>query len=781
MTSRASDTIHALLTQPGRRVHLMGVGGVGMAGLAFLLKQRGHVVTGCDLKASRLTHWLESQGIPVTEGHDASHVGHETDWLIRTSATPLDAPEIQAAINAGIPVHRRGEVLPVLFEGVTSIAVAGTHGKTTTTTFVTQLLRAAGRDPSWCIGGESEALGGVAGVGKGGLLVVEADESDGTLADYHPDIAVVTNVDTDHLDHFHTQEAIESCFRVFVQQTRGRVVYCGEDVAATRVCANRGNAVSYGIDNEATVYARNVELGPDGSRFRVQHGATDVGMFELPVPGRHNVLNALAAISVCLILGFAPSELKAAMLTLRLPGRRFQNVLHTENIRIINDYAHHPREIAALVETARLSAPSRLVAVFQPHRYSRTAALASEFPAAFKGIDELILLPVYAASESALVGGTHWDLYEQFRMAELARQIGYQTRVATSSAQAMEYLRWHMTTGDTVLLVGAGSIESLTQLADHGETPFLKDRIAGIKHELEQHLVAEGAADGTVLTPRERIGPRTTIGVGGSADLWVEAGDRAALASALRFCRTRAIPVHIIGTGANVLVGDLGLRGVTLRLAGPEFHRLEEGPDSVIVGAGVSVMRLLRWTMERGFAGFEFLDGIPATVGGAARMNAGAYGHEICERIRSITCMDNAGIVHELEDDALDFTYRRCRGVGDKLVLAVTFATDVRGEPDVIKRDRAVIREKRAHWGGLRCAGSIFKNPPGTKAWELVDRIGYRGKRIGGALVNPKHANVIVTEDGALASDVRALIEQIRQRVHAECGVLLEPEVTLFD
>lgn len=782
MTTRSPELIRARLSRSGLRVHFMGVGGVGMAGLAFLLKKRGHDVSGCDRKASTITNWLERQGVSVAVGHAAGHLSG-CDWLIRTSATSLQDPEIQAAHEAAIPVDRRGDVLPLLFEGTQSIAVAGTHGKTSTTTFATQLLRAVGRDPSWCIGGESELLGAVAGEGRSGILVVEADESDGTLAGYASDVAVITNVDVDHLDHFSSLAEIETCFSRFAANTRRCVVYCRDDAGAVRVAGSLACACSYAIDVDADLRAVDLVCDVAGSTFRLLVAGQDGGRVRLPIPGRHNVLNFLAALAACRALGVPIDEkLMEAAGTLQLPGRRFHRVLDSGKIRIISDYAHHPREIVALVATARLGSTGRLIAVFQPHRYSRTASLGAEFPGAFSGVDLVLLLPVYAASESAVPGGTHWDLYEHFRCAETTGGTAGRTVLAASLDQARAWLEAHVTDGDTLLLVGAGDVDSLVALAGQGAEAFAGDRIQRLRDRLADHLTAAGVHESVELTCREPIGPRTTVGVGGTADVWADVSSCAALAILLRFAAGQGVPWRIIGAGANVLVGDLGMRGITLRLVGGEFSRIDEEPASIRVGAGVALTRLLRWTQERNVAGYEFLDSIPATVGGAVRMNAGAHGHEICEKILSVTCMDTAGRIDVLSDPAaLDFEYRRCRGLSNRVVLAATFRADPIGDADSIRLARSVIREKRAHWVGLRCAGSIFKNPPQIRAWELIDRIGFRGKGIGGARVNPKHANVIITEDGALASDVRALIEQARHRVRVECGVELEPEVTLFD
>ena len=249
MTSLAdnADGIHAMIARRHGHVHMVGVCGIGMAGVAYLLRQRGFSVSGCDVARNRQADWLAACGIAVTAPHATSHIDASVDWVVRSTAVPMDSEEICAAQELGIPVSRRGEVLPALLAGLDSVAVAGTHGKTTTSTLITQLLKGAGRDAGWCIGGESSSLGAVAGGGLAPTIIVEADESDGTLVNYHPDIAVITNVDFDHMEHFASEREFEACFEALVAQTRRCVLYCADDVRAARLCAAHPNARGYGF------------------------------------------------------------------------------------------------------------------------------------------------------------------------------------------------------------------------------------------------------------------------------------------------------------------------------------------------------------------------------------------------------------------------------------------------------------------------------------------------------------------------------------------------------
>jgi UDP-N-acetylmuramate--alanine ligase len=442
------EEIRRWIRTSGARVHLMGVGGIGMAGVARLLAAKGLAVTGCDGAAPRTLAWLRSCGIPATTGHDPAHLD-DVDWAVFSPALPPGHPERVAAESRGLPLYRRGQVLPVLAESWKTVAVSGTHGKTTTSAMIAHILRACGADPSWCIGGELPPDGAPAGIGTSAWLALEADESDGTLAHFAPEIAVITNVEFDHMEHFDSQEAMIECFRAFARQAKA-VVVCAEDPEAAKIGAETGGT-SYGFAPGADFRGEILEVGPAGTRFAVRGTAV-----ALPLPGRHNVLNALGALAACDRCGLALPAAGAALASFALPKRRFELVAEARGIRIVADYAHHPSEIRALVEAAKQAGAARIWAVFQPHRFTRTRALGAEFPLAFAGVAGVILVPVYAASEPPLAGGTSEDLLKHFwnhhgAPAELAKDL--------EQAAVLVAARWK--SGDWVLVVGAGDVEDV--------------------------------------------------------------------------------------------------------------------------------------------------------------------------------------------------------------------------------------------------------------------------------------------------------------------------------
>ena len=414
------EEINEILSAP-RRIHMLGIGGIGMAGLAVLLKERGHEVSGCDTQENRQTAWLRGKGIEVSMGHAVSHL-NGADWIIRTTAVPDAHPEVQ---HASVPVHRRGEVLPALLRDRFTIAVSGTHGKTTTAAMIAQLL-----DCGYCIGGEVQGFDGVAR--DGSIMVVEADESDGTVANYHPDVAVITNIEYDHMEHHASAESFENCFKKFIQNTREKIIYCADDPAAARLCRNHPKSMPYGLQV---------------SNFQ----------FQVSLPGRHNRLNALAAFEVCK-QWMPEKEILQKLAALKPVKRRFE-VVFEGDYTVISDYAHHPTEIRALIDTAiETLQPKRLLGIFQPHRYTRTRALGADFPAAFQGLEKLWLLPVYAASEAPLKGGTTDDLIGHFSEPWKQRIKFFQTL-----ENAWKEIHCELRAGDVLLIIGAGDIEKITE------------------------------------------------------------------------------------------------------------------------------------------------------------------------------------------------------------------------------------------------------------------------------------------------------------------------------
>lgn len=757
-----------LLRRGGGHVHMVGVCGIGMAGIASLLANRGLLTTGCDMQRNRLAPWLKAQGVYPRFHHSSGHMDMipAPDAVVYSPAVDPNLPELFLAQYRGVPLCRRGEVLPLLLEGVRSVAVGGTHGKTTTSSLIAQLLLGLGQQPGWCIGGENRSLPGVSDPGDGTQLVVEADESDGTLALYHADVAVITNIEFDHMEHFESVETFEACFRTFAAQARQRVIYCADDARAAEICADLPASLSYGFSATAALRGEDLQQQANGQRFRATLRGGASAEICLPFAGVHNALNTLAAVAVGIEYGFGLDEIARALNDVTLPRRRFDVLLETDDLMVVSDYAHHPSEIAALVQMAQTAGRSRVRAIFQPHRYTRTHALLSDFPHAFEGIDELILTPVYAAWESPMPGGTVWDLYRTVR----ERSVSCSPRVATSLAQGWLYLRRTMRPGDLLLVIGAGDIENVARWASGAEPE-------GTESLAAEDLAAQLArvVPPSAIRPHEPIARHTTLRVGGTAEAWVDVESLSALQALYAHCRERDVSLQIVGGGSNILCGDLDVSGVVARLTGGEFCAIRHDGNVVAVGAGVPLPALLESGWRAGLGGAEFLEGVPGSVGGALRMNAGAFGQELGNRVEWIQTLGPDGLRIRQRGE-LAFSYRASALPAAEIIIEAGIALDPMDKDEIAAR-RADYGAKRRWMNGLHTAGSIFKNPEGCAAGRLLDEAGLKGKRVGGAQISDQHANVIVSNEGATASDVISLMVLAEAMVEQKHGIRLEREV----
>lgn len=434
-----------------------------MSGIAELLVNLGYEVTGSDLSSSPITSRLESLGVRCAEGHDAGHVTG-AELVVVSTAVPADNPERLAAAKLGIPVVSRGEMLAELTSLKRTVAVVGSHGKTTTTAMVAVVLEAAGRDPTAVIGGRLSTFGSNTRLGRGDFMVVEADESDRSFLRLEPEIAVLTNIDDEHLEAYDGMADLEASFSVFAQRAakQGCVVACVDDPRLRELAAHvEGRVVTYGIDEPSAQFrATDIRLEPDRSRFRVvvpgpgdENEAIEVSV---AAPGRHNVEDALAAVAVGNELKVPGHTLAQALADFSGADRRFQLCGEVDGVVVIDDYAHHPTEIAAVLSTARLRAPTRLRIVFQPHRYSRTQRLLERFGEVLSTADELILTEVYAASEAPIPGVTAEAVGQA-----VARFAAIPVHYVTTLDAAVDTVVRNALPGDVIVTLGAGSIGTL--------------------------------------------------------------------------------------------------------------------------------------------------------------------------------------------------------------------------------------------------------------------------------------------------------------------------------
>jgi UDP-N-acetylmuramate--alanine ligase len=448
-----------------RHVHFVGIGGIGMSGIAELLANLGYAVSGSDARASAVTARLETLGVRVSIGHAAGHVG-EADVVVVSSAVRADNPEVVEARRRHVPVIPRAEMLAELMRLRHGIAVAGAHGKTTTTSMIALVLERAGLDPTAVIGGRLSAFGSNARLGSGELMVAEADESDGSFLKLSPAVAIITNIDREHLDHYGDFSRVCDAFLDFANKVpfHGAVIACLDDPELARLVASMTRrVVTYGIDRaDADVHGAGVVLEAFGSRCEVSRraaggGRETLGSLRLVVPGRHNLLNALAAVATALEFEVPFPRIAGALAEFHGAERRFQVLGDSGGVRVVDDYGHHPTEIAAVIAAARGDAGRRLVVAFQPHRYTRTAALVEEFGTALAGADEVVLTDIYAAGEEPLPGVTVETIADAVRRRRPALPV----HVVRPLDEMVPLLVRLARPGDLVVTLGAGSIGTI--------------------------------------------------------------------------------------------------------------------------------------------------------------------------------------------------------------------------------------------------------------------------------------------------------------------------------
>ena len=441
-----------------RNIHFVGIGGIGMSGIAEVLLNLGFTVSGSDVKATPVTKRLEMLGAHVVEGHSQGNL-RDAQVVVVSSAIVAGNPEVQEAHRLHIPVIPRAEMLAELMRLKFCVAVAGSHGKTTVTSMIAVMLAEAGLDPTAVIGGRLDVFGSSARLGKGDLVVVEADESDGSFLCLLPGLAVVTNIDREHLDHYRDLEEISSTFAAFMNKVPfyGAVVACldapwGERLLKVLPLVRR-RVVTYGIEPGADVVAHGVELTPQGASFEVVVKGDSLGRFSTAVVGRHNVQNALAAIAVGLELDLAADRMRAGLANFRGADRRFQVKGEVDGITVLDDYGHHPTEIHATLEAARLRGGRRIWAIFQPHRYTRTKFLLDDFARCFDGCDRVYVLDIYPASEPPIPGIT------SARLIDRMRELGFgRAQYAPSDQMIVQEVATQAEPGDLVITIGAGSV-----------------------------------------------------------------------------------------------------------------------------------------------------------------------------------------------------------------------------------------------------------------------------------------------------------------------------------
>lgn len=757
---------------------------MGMAPLGIYLAGLGFRVSGEDDNLSPLSRTLlERAGISLTA---PGGLPADVELVVYSSAIAPDHPSRRRAAARGLPHVRRGEMLAQVLQGRKLVAIVGSHGKTTTTAMLITALQRADFPCGWILGGlfQNDALP-PARVADSEWVVAEVDESDGTIDCFVPEVTVAVNLDWDHADHYAKLADLEATFAALFARTRGAVFISDACTVSARIC---GKLVAHHIPAgpiAAVPGASTFTFGRTGDfKSRLSNDTASglklalEGKFSLKAAmvraqGEFNAGNATAALAVAQYLG---AKIDDQSLSGFAGVHRRQTVLHASAIRVYEDYAHHPTEIRALLASLRRSGPGRLVVVFQPHRFTRTARFKAKFAAALAGADSLFLMDVYAAGEPPVAGGTTADIYAELKKSGAEHHVTY---LPGNDAGLLAALRAALKPGDTLAFVGAGDIEGTA-----------RQFVAALKAEEKRESVWNefvGAVrmrlgSDTRLIEHELLGPKTTMRVGGPARIYAEPAGPEALRQLLLEANRRSLPVFLFGRGSNLIIPDAGVDGLVVSLAHESWRKFAVQPDGRIwAGAGLRLKNLCGLATKAGLKGFEFLEGIPGSVGGALRMNAGAMGGWIFDVVEEVHLMTLQGESRVMQKAEMHVDYRHCGELQAAIALGAYLRPAARAETTDIRRQIDVYQKKRQETQPREpSAGCIFKNPQGTSAGRLIDELGLKGERVGDAEVSPVHANFIINRGHATSADIIGLVRKIRARAKSARGIDLEPEVLLY-
>ena len=755
----ASELREAFTGATPRHVHLIGVAGSGMSGIAALLLGLGHKVSGSDKVDTVEVERLIKKGLVFHSPHSSECI-HGADIVIYSSAIKAGNPAFDAATGQKIPMARRADALAAIMDSKKGVIVCGMHGKTTTSAMAAHVLRAGGFKPCHYVGAEIPILGTNARWdSEGEWFVAEGDESDGTLINYHPEHAIVLNIEPEHLDFYKDLTAIDAVYCRLITQTTGKVFYCADDEGAQRVCASHPRAISYGLSAEAHYQITNLTTENFKSRFTVSRHGKALGEVLLNIPGAHNAVNALAALALASEIGQSFESIAAALEAFRGAKRRFEVIYDSPRQTIIDDYGHHPTEVAATLATARTGGHGRVIAMFQPHRYTRTQALKDAFGRAFALADHVFVSDIYPASEKPIPGISGQTLVDAMLAAghTSATHVPDIARIHQAAAALAE-------DGDLILSLGAGNIhEAGYRLAQN-----LKMR------DTLQSVMGAGR-----IKLYEPLSKHTTMRIGGPAQFWVEPESEEGFADLVRHCFDENIPLMVIGRGSNLLVRDGGVPGVVAHLSRGDFQRHEVNGTEITAGVGVKFKQLSALARSASITGFEWMEGIPGNLGGGLRMNAGAMGIQTFDQVVRVRFCDQDGNIFTRTPKEMDVHYRSVPMLRTNYALSAVIAGNPGTQTEIDATIAGSLAKRRSSQPIAASAGCIFKNPSEIPAGLLIEELGLKNFSVGHARVSEIHANFIVNDGGATSEDVLTLIKEIQTAAQRTRGIELETEVQI--
>ena len=769
-----------------KHIHLIGIGGSGLSAIAQVLLDKGYVVSGSDRVASPLFNAVTDAGAKTYIGHAPEQIDG-ADIVLRSSAIPDENPEVVAALAHGIPVLKRAEFLTELTQDKQTIAIAGSHGKTTTTAMLVWILSKLNQDPSYIVGGVLNQFACNAHAGTGRYFVIEADEYDNMFLGLSPTLGVITNIEHDHPDFFPTEQDYCQAFEAFIDriQPNGIALLCIDDPLTQSLMKliddEEIQVITYGTSAQADYQADQIHQEGVQHQFTLKKYQEDGSVMELgsqtlALPGHHNVLNATASLAVIDQLDLPLEKAMRALSTFTGTQRRFEVLGEVNHIILVDDYGHHPTQLSVTLTAARLQYPGkRIWAVWQPHTYTRTQAMGEEFSQALELADRVLILPVYAAREEN-PGYSAEELIEKLPL--------HQAAYSQDLNSAKDYLLAELRPDDVVIFFSAGDATELSQ---------------GVLSELKRKNNVDGSPiNQRRSTPldqlREKFGSKlhenvkmanfTTARVGGSVPALLTIFTLEELTQAAMLLWETTTPFIVLGSGSNILVSDKGINAIILhnRAHNIKIDSSSKVP-SIFAESGAIFGTVARQSALRGLTGLEWAAPVPGTVGGAVYGNAGAHGSDMAASLKMAEILHKNNGKEIWPVEKLAYEYRSSILKREKqpcVILSATFTAEHTSREEAWERIQTFQAHRRKTQPPGASMGSIFKNPPGDYAGRLIEAAGLKGRRVGQAMISPQHANFIVNMEGASAQDIWHLIQLTQKVVKEKFGIRLEPEIEML-
>ena len=769
-----------------KHIHLIGIGGAGLSAIAQVLLDKGYTVSGSDRVASPLFNAITNAGARTYLDHAAEQI-KGADIVLRSSAIPDDNPEVLAALAQGIPVLKRAEFLGELTDGKQTIAIAGSHGKTTTTAMLVWMLSKLNQDPSYIVGGVLKQFACNAHAGSSQYFVIEADEYDNMFLGLSPTIGIITNIEHDHPDFFPTEKDYLDAFQAFVEriQPNGLALLCIDDPLTqklTDVITKSGiRVLTYGVSPQANYQADQIHLDGVQHRFSLKKRDEDgrileLGSQTLVLPGKHNVLNATAALAVIDQLGLPMDKALSALQSFTGTQRRFEVLGEADGITIIDDYGHHPTQLMVTLKAAQQRYPGkRIWAIWQPHTYTRTLALADDFTRALKLADRVLVLPVYAAREK-----NPGYSAEQF----IAKLPQGQAAFSQNLQSAAQTLLKTLQPDDVVIFFSAGDAVELSQAVMSALKR--KTNVDQAANNPSKSILFDElrAVFGTKMHENVKMANFTTARVGGPVPALITIFTLEELTMAAQLLWRNSTPFIVLGSGSNILVSDEGLDAVVLhnRAHNVKIDTASEVP-TIYAESGAILSTVARQSALRGLSGLEWAAPVPGTVGGAVYGNAGAHGADMASNLKMAEILHKINGIENWPVEKLAYQYRSSLLKREKIpcvILSGTFSMVRSSREEAWEKINAFQTRRRETQPSGASMGSVFKNPSGDYAGRLIEDAGLKGRRVGRAMISPQHANFIINLEGATAQDIWHLIKIAKETVKDKFGINLEPEIEML-